>query len=154
MSASNFLRLPDRIELVDVPVMQRATVDDLLHIQEVWPAFEELVGLRGRKMYARVDSTAGTYTVCTPLREGDDPHALGLEVGTLAGGWYLRGRLVGEPPAVYERIAPGMQELEASTVPDPSRPLVEFYRRYDEIDLWVPVASCPAVRCPATVVAP
>jgi hypothetical protein len=65
-------------------------------------------------------------TVMAPVRDGDDPQALGLEVGVLPGGDYLRGRLVGEPPAVYERIGPGMAELERLADRDPSRPLVEF----------------------------
>jgi len=40
---------------------------------------------------------------------------------------------------VYAQIAPAFDELEKHADADPSRPLVEFYRRYDEIDLLVPV---------------
>ena len=100
----------------------------------------ELVGLRGRKMYGSVDTAAGTYTTCTPVRDGDDPQALGLDLGVLPGGDYLRGRLVGEPPAVYEQIGPGAW-LSSSGLADrdPSRPLIEFYRRRDQVELWVPV---------------
>jgi hypothetical protein len=139
MSAQIFAAAPDRISRADVTVMTRTTVHDLPHIQALWPAFETLVGLRGRKMYATVNTAAGTYTTCTPIRDGDDPQALGLEVGVLPGGDYLRGRLVGEPPAVYEQIGPGMAELERLADRDPSRPLVEFYRRRDQVELWVPV---------------
>ena len=139
MDSSVLVRPPDRIERADVTVMERSTLDDLAHIQELWAWFEELVGLHGRKMYARVDTDAGTYTTCTPVRDGDDAVAVGLSVGTLPGGRYLRGRLVGEPPGVYALIAPGMDELLAVAPRDPTRPLVEFYRRRDEIDLWVPV---------------
>ena len=121
--------------------MARTTVDDLLHIQAAWPEFETLVGLRGRTMFAQVDPRQGTDTVCTPVRGDDDPDQLGLEVGTLPGGRFARGRLKGEPPAVYGRIGPAMAELEASVQVDDTRPLVEFYRRHDEIDLWVPVAG-------------
>ena len=139
MTAPIFAAAPDRISRADVTVMTRTTVDDLPHIQALWPAFEHLVGLRGRKMYASVNTAAGTYTTCTPVRAGDDPQALGLELGVLPGGDYLRGRLVGEPPAVYEQIGPGMAELERLADRDPSRPLVEFYRRRDQVELWVPV---------------
>ena len=139
MTTSVLARPPDRIERADVTVMERSTVDDLAHIQELWASFEELVGLHGRKMYACVDTDAGTYTTCTPVRDDDDAAAMGLTVGTLRGGRYLRGRLVGEPPDVYALIAPGMDELIALATRDTSRPLVEFYRRRDEIDLWVPV---------------
>src|SRR5215510_13859157 len=113
MTSSVLVRPPDRIERSDVTVMEQSTADDLPHIQELWVSFEELVGLHGRKMYACVDTEAGTYTTCTPLRDDDDATALGLTVGTLRGGRYLRGRLVGEPPGVYALIAPGMDELTA-----------------------------------------
>lgn len=132
-----FANAPERIQRDDIVVMQRDTVDDLPHIQQLWPAFEQLVGLRGRKMYAMADGE--THTACTPLRDGDDPERLGLTLGTLPGGTYLRGRIVGEPPQLYEQIGPGMTQLAQSVVVDDSRPLVEYYRRYTEIELWVPI---------------
>jgi len=119
--------------------MERSTVDDLPHIQEIWPPFERLVGLQGRKMYARADLNLNTYTVCTPVREDDAPGSLGLETGTLTGGSYLRGRLVGQPSEIYGRIGAGMHELQTMVEMDATRPLVEFYRRHDEVELWVPV---------------
>jgi hypothetical protein len=121
--------------------MERSTVDDLAHIQKIWPPFEHLVGLRGRKMYARADLRLNTYTVCTPVREGDDPESLGLETGTLPGGAYLRGRMVGEPSAIYALIGSGMNELKAMVQVDTTRPLVEFYRRHDQVELWVPIPA-------------
>jgi DNA gyrase inhibitor GyrI len=63
----------------------------------------------------------------------------GLESGTLPGGRFLRARLRGEPPAVYERIGPTFDELTRHTKPDRSRPSLEHYRRHDEIDLLLPV---------------
>lgn len=141
MGQSVLVSPPDRIKRGDVTVMQQTTADDLAHIQKAWPDFEQLVGLRGRKMYALIDTAQDSYTVCTPVRDGDDPDALGLQVGTLHGGWYLRGRIVGEPPRVYEHIADGMAELVATMPADPTRPLVEFYRRRDQIDLWLPIPS-------------
>jgi hypothetical protein len=90
-------------------------------------------------MYARIDEQLGTYTVCTPLRDGDDPDGFGLLRGTLAGGCYPRGRIVDEPPESYQAIGPGMAELKAMMPSDPVRPLVEFYRRHDQIELWLPI---------------
>jgi hypothetical protein len=139
MTPSVFLAPPDRVQRLDVTVMQRSTVDDLTHIQQLWPSFERLVGLRGRKMYAQADERRNTYTVCTPVKEDDLPDQLGLQLGTLPGGWYLRGRLVGEPPQIYGHIADGMAELRATTATDDTRPLVEFYRRRDQIELWLPI---------------
>lgn len=119
--------------------MEQTTADELPRIQAVWPSFERLVGLRGRRMFARIDEGAGTYTVCTPIKDGDNPAGIGLAVGTLPGGWYLRGSLVGEPGEIYPRIGAGMSELRRAVTPDPGRPLVEFYRRRDQVELWVPI---------------
>lgn len=151
VASSVFGKPPDEIQRSDVVVMQQTTVDDLTHIRDLWHAFEALVGLRGRKMYGCVDVELKTYTTCTPVREGDDPDALGLRLGMLPGGAFLRGRLVGDPPRVYERIGPGMAELAAIAAVDRSRPLVEFYRRRNEIELWVPVVVLreSVVTCPA-----
>ena len=135
---------PARTLKADVVVMLERTRDELPAIQQLWPRFEDLVGLRGRRMYAMVDVQAGTYAACTPARESDDPGRLGLETADLPGGWYLLARITGEPPALYERIGPAMQALETLAVPaDPGRPLIEYYRRHDEIELWVPGPAQP-----------
>ena len=63
----------------------------------------------------------------------------GLEDGTLPGGRYLRARLRGDPPGVYERIGPTFDELVAIADVDRSRPGLEHYRRVDEIDLLLPI---------------
>lgn len=90
-------------------------------------------------MYGQIDPRQDTYTVCTPLRGDDHPDRLGLQRGTLAGGSYLRGRLIGQPPHIYERIADGIAELEAMMAGDDARPLIEFYRRRDQVELWLPI---------------
>jgi hypothetical protein len=141
VAADLFDSRPARIQKANVPVMLERTRDDLPAIQQLWPRFEDLVGLRGRKMYAMVDTQAGTYAACTPVRDGDDPGRLGLQTGTLPGGWYLRALIAGEPPALYARIGPAMQSLTRLAMPaDPGRPLVEYYRRHDQIELWAPLA--------------
>ena len=73
------------------------------------------------------------------LREGDDPEGLGFEVGALPGGRYARVRLMGEPPAVYGLIAPAFERLAGRSDCDPGRPVIEFYRRRDVIELLQPV---------------
>jgi hypothetical protein len=64
---------------------------------------------------------------------------LGLESFVLPGGRYLRERLRGEPPDVYDEIAPTFQMLVEQAEVDETRPSIEFYRRRDEIDLLLPV---------------
>jgi DNA gyrase inhibitor GyrI len=72
------------------------------------------------------------------VREGDEL-VPGLKSGTLPGGRYLRARLRGDPPAVYERIGPTFNELGRQAKPDETRSYLEHYRRLDEIDLLLPV---------------
>ena len=110
-------------------------------IERGWARLEELVGTRGRRFYGALDVPTGEYRVCVEQREGDDPAALGLEPWMLPGGRYLRARLHGEPPAVYERIGPKFNELESSAAQDPTRPEIEFYRQRNEIDLLLPIAD-------------
>ena len=50
-----------------------------------------------------------------------------------------QARLSGEPPELYGRIGPTFEALIARTAPDESRPSIEFYRRFDEIDLLLPL---------------
>jgi hypothetical protein len=77
--------------------------------------------------------------VCVQLQEGDDPEALGLEVGTLpaaatracAPHRRAAGRLPSDR-ATFERLSQRPDR-------DRSRPGIEFYRRRDVIDLLLPV---------------
>lgn len=128
--------MADLINRSDVEVFEHTVADELDAMGEAWRWFEDLVGLKGRKMFARVDEAAGTYTVCTPRKAGD---SFDLAVGVLLGGRYRRTVLEGEPPGLYGRVGPAMEELKALGPWDSSRPLVEFYRRHTVIELWVPV---------------
>jgi hypothetical protein len=126
------------VERDDVSVMFKRVADEPNEIGRGMAEVEEMAGLRGRKYYGAFDDD-GEYRVCVQLREGDDPQALGLEVGTLPGGRYARVRLTGEPPAIYELIEPTFKRLSDRPDRDPSRPGIEFYRRHDVIDLLLPV---------------
>ena len=140
MTDAVFDSQPTRTLKTGMSVMLERTRDELPAIQALWPRFERLVGLRGRRMYAMVDTRAETYAACTPVKDDDDPARLGLDTSDLPGGWYLRARITGDPPGLYERIGPAMQALTALAAPvDPDRPLVEYYRRHEEIELWVPI---------------
>ena len=120
--AVQFVRVPDGLE----------------HIRRAWGELEAVVLLRGRHFYGAFDPVADDYRACVEVREGDelDP---GLESGTLPGGHYLRARLRGDPPAVYQRIGPTFDALGRQAKPDETRPYLEHYRRLDEIDLLLPI---------------
>ena len=122
-----------------VEVMLVRVADQLSEIQQAWASFEAAVGLRGRKFYGLVDLAAQEYLLATVPRDDDPPDAGGLEHFELPGGEYLRTVLTGEPPELYSRIGSTMQELQSLTTVDKERYLVEYYRRHDEIELWVPV---------------
>lgn len=132
------------IERDETQVMFLSTTEDPAKIGPLWQRLEALVGLRGRKFFGAFDASTQEYRVCVQVREDDDPAALGLESGTLPGGRYLRARLRGKPPEVYERISPTFAALVKAARPDKTRPSIEFYRHRDEIDLLLPVAESPA----------
>jgi hypothetical protein len=129
------------VEREATQVMFLRTADELPEMQRAWVRLEELVGLHGRKFYGAFHPSTREYHVCAELREGDDPAAYRLEQGTLPGGRYLRARLRGEPPAVYERIGPTFDALARVASPDETRPSIEYYRRRDQIDLLLPVVE-------------
>jgi hypothetical protein len=109
--------------------------------QRAFSELESRIGsLRGRHFFGVFDPASSEYLACVQTRDGDDPAALGLRETVLPGGAYLRATLTGQPPAVYALIAPTFDELETHAHPDSDRPLIEFYRRHNEIDLLVPVA--------------
>lgn len=120
--AVQFVRVPDGLEL----------------IRRAWNELEAVVSVRGRHFYGAFDPVADDYRACVEVRQGDGL-VPGLESGTLPGGRFLRARLHGDPPGVYERIGPTFDELTKYTKPDETRPSLEHYRRHDEIDLLLPI---------------
>jgi hypothetical protein len=129
------------VERTARPVMLRRVPDELPAMRRAWAELEELVGLRGRGFYGVFDAVAVEYLVCAEIRPDDPVDRFGLEVGEVAGGSYVRLVLKGEPPEVYEGIGPGFRALHSTVERDATRHDVEFYRRRDEIELWVPVTG-------------
>ena len=126
------------IERDEIAVQFVRVPDGLEHIRRAWNELESVVDLRGRHFYGAFDPVANDYRACVEVR-AEDELMPGLENGTLAGGRYLRARLRGEPPGVYERIGPTFGKLTQHTKPDLSRSSLEHYRRHDEIDLLLPI---------------
>ena len=137
----------DVVERDEVTVMFKRVADEQSAITRGWTEFEQAIGsLRGRKFYGAADESSfqgnahGEYRICVQLSDDDDPVALGLEVGTLPGGRYARVRVEGQPPAVYRLIGPAFERLADRADCDASRPVIEYYRRHDTIDLLQPIA--------------
>jgi len=126
------------VEREEIAVQFVRVPDGLEHIRRAWDELEAIVPLRGRHFYGAFDPVAKDYRACVEVREGDETFP-SLENGALPGGRFLRARLQGEPPGVYERIGPTFDELLAQRQPDESRPSLEWYRRVDQIDLLLPI---------------
>jgi len=130
----------------DTAALSREVPLNLSAIQQAWPAFESgFDSLHGRRMMGLIDNRAGTYRVCTERLPRDRENPLGLDETTIPGGRYLRLRLIGEPPGVYGQIAAAFDELFEHADHDPTRPLIEFYRREGEVDCLVPVNAVRTV---------
>ena len=125
------------VEREEIAVQFVRVPDGLANIRRAWDELEAVVPLRGRHFYGAFDPVANDYRACVEVRE-EDELVPDLESGTLPGGRYLRARLRGDPPGVYERIGPTFEEMERQTKPDETRPSLEHYRRHDEIDLLLP----------------
>ncbi len=133
---------PTVIEREAIEVPFAASEDALADIAVAWPAawerLETLLGdLHGRHFYGAFYPETEEYRACVEIGEHDLVPE--LERGGLPGGIYLRKRIKGEPPALYEQIGPAVDELLQLGKADPSRPTIEHYRRRDEIDVLLPV---------------
>lgn len=131
-----------RIDRADVEVMYLEVPDVIAEIQSGWPRFEAIIGnLRGRHFLATVHPELGTYRTSVERREGDDAAELGLLTWTVPGGTYLRKRLRGKPPTLYDGIGPAADLLERSAEWDRARPMIEVYKRHDLVDVLMPVVA-------------
>lgn len=105
-----------------------------------WERLESVLpDLRGRKCYGAFYPESSEYRACVAIGELAEDARLGLETTVLPGGTYLRARLRGEPPELYQRIGPTFDELSSATTPDLDRPSLEYYRRRGEVDLFLPI---------------
>jgi hypothetical protein len=127
-----------------VSVRYIEVADDITQIRATWPQLEDAVGsLRGRKFLAAFDPVQGWYRTCVALRENAEPSELALPEFVVPGGEFLRVRLRGDPPEVYDEIGATYARLEAAADRDDARPSIESYRRLDVIDVLMPVNSLP-----------
>jgi hypothetical protein len=126
----------------DVPVMYLDVAFDVEAIQAGWPEFESrFSSLRGRKMMAVVFPDREVYRLSTLMRDEDDPDALGLRMGVLPGGAYLRLSLRGDARGVHRDIGPAFEELRGLGEYDASRPCIEIYQSPREVDCLLPVTG-------------
>lgn len=104
-------------------------------------AFDELENrledLHGRKFYEVVYNDLH-YWAAVAMREDDKPEKLGLKVGEIQGGEYIKKRIynwiehIHEVKSIFENMAKENKE-------DTSRPRVEFYQGEERMVLWLPI---------------
>jgi hypothetical protein len=126
----------------DAPIMYLDVAFDVEAIQAGWPEFESrFTSLRGRKMMAVVLPEKEIYRLATVMRDEDDPDVLGLRMGVLPGGPYLRLSLAGDPRRVYRDIGPAFEELRGLGEYDAGRPCIEVYQSSRAVDCLLPVTG-------------
>src|SRR5205085_373973 len=129
------------VEREEIAVQFVRVPDGLPHIRRAWDQLEADVALRGRRFYGAYDPVADDYRACVEVREGDEL-VPGLESGTLPGGRYVRARLRGDPPCIYERIKPTFDELMRQARPDETRPSGRGHRAEAPLRSWLTSRRC------------
>ena len=110
--------------LDDIPVMYLVAEGGPTGAKEAFNRLEgKLPSLRGRKFYGAFQPETGEYRACVALESGDDPKRLGLQIGMIPGGLYLREKMKNWANRIDEigRTFVAMSEREQNRV-DNSRP--------------------------------
>lgn len=129
----------DRVIREDQQVLSQDVPLELEHIKAAWPSFEAAFdSLQGRKMAGLIYNTDHTYRLTSQRLTRDTTVPVGMNSTTTPGGNYLRLRLLGEPPGVYDHIADAFDELFEHADHDPTRPLIEYYHSEGRVDCLVP----------------
>lgn len=121
--------------------------DSLASIKAGWPRFEgRFSSLSGRKMMGLTSGapgSGGTYRFASIVKPDDPERIPGLRREAFEFGTYLRHRIKGEPPALYELIGPAFGYLfeQHGERIDWPRSTIEFYHSRDVVDCLVPIVS-------------
>jgi hypothetical protein len=130
----------DALVREDMPMMYLDVAFEVEAIGAGWPAFEaRFSSLRGRKMMAVVYPEREVYRLATLMRDEDDPDSLGLSMGVLPGGPYLRLQLRDDTRRVHRDIGPAFEELRGLGPYDAARPCIELYQSPRAVDCLLPV---------------
>ena len=126
-------------ELKKIKVMYLSTFKGPSKAANLFLKLENLVGLKGRQFYGVFWRNAGKYWAATKIKEGDSPETLGLKIGIIPGGLYVCEILKGKYRDLVKTIAPTFEKLSQQYPVDLKRPSVEYYRRFTEFVLYLPI---------------
>ena len=102
----------------------------------------KLPSLKGRRFYGafRLLPEGEEYFACVEKITTDDPRAMGLDVGIIPGGLYVRRKIFDwEKVITAGQLGSISRSMGAQYPVDRSRPEVEYYRSMKELHLLVPV---------------
>jgi DNA gyrase inhibitor GyrI len=133
--------------LIDVPELTLAYVQAVGGLSGARAAFEQLERrmstLRGQRMYGVVYPGDPVRYLAGLLLDDEDADDMGLDRTTVPAGRYARTLVHGwetripELPSIVEQLQSDM--ALAGLAVDPGRPMLEYYRRIDELLMMVPV---------------
>ncbi|MBF4549345.1 AraC family transcriptional regulator [Pseudoclavibacter sp. VKM Ac-2888] len=130
----------DVVDLADTAALSQDVTLDVEAVQAAWPDFERgFDSLQGRRMMGLVFGESGVYRLASVRLERDNANSFKLDETTIPGGAYLRLRLRGRAPGIYEQISPAFDALFALADYDTTRPHIEYYKREGEVDCLVPI---------------
>jgi hypothetical protein len=104
----------------------------------------KLPSLRGRKFFGtiRILDEDKEYYACVERLPTEDPETLGLEVGTIPGGRYVRRRIWDwESVVAAGKMEEISEDFARGYALDPDRPSIEFYRSRKELHILLPLAT-------------
>jgi DNA gyrase inhibitor GyrI len=133
--------------LTDVPELTLACVEAVGGFTGAGAAFDQLEGrmstLRGQRMYGVVyPGDPVRYLACL-LLDNEGSGDLALERTTVPAGRYARTLVrdwatrIAELPSIVAQLRTDI--ADAGLAVDPERPMLEYYRRVDELLMMVPV---------------
>lgn len=114
----------------------------------------KLPSLKGRRFYGifRLLPEGEEYFACVEEIEGDIPEKMGLDVGTIPGGLYIRRKVYDwENVIAAGKLGSIFQEMGNYYRADRTRPEIEYYRSMAELHVLVPVVSREPAPRAATV---
>lgn len=102
----------------------------------------KLPSFKGRRFYGafRLLPEGEEYFACVERFASDDPRAMGLDVGIIPGGLYVRRKVFDWDKVIAAgQLGTIFQSMVSRYPVDQSRPDVEYYRSMKELHLLVPV---------------
>ena len=139
MSLDSYVERPTIQVLRTLADMERGGPAEAMHKLE-----SRLNSLKGRKFYGafRVLAEGEEYFACVEKQSSDDPVAMKLDEGEIAGGFYVRRKVFDWSRVIAEGKLPSVStDMIRHYDVDKTRPELEYYRSMTELHILIPVRS-------------